>query len=136
MRSRRAVIDTNVLISAVLSPEGTASNATRYFIRQGRIIFSPETFTEFETRLWRPKFDAYITMEARKEIIHDLGAIAEWVEIGGKAQYSRDSDDDKFVETALVGRAEYLVTGDKDLLVLKSVDRVLIVSPAQCLKLL
>jgi len=53
-----AVIDTNVLISALLSPSGTAPKVSHHFGRHGRVLFSGETFGELETRLWRQKFDS------------------------------------------------------------------------------
>ncbi len=136
MKASRAVIDTNVLISALLSRSGTASQVTRFFIQQGRVLFSRETFAEFETRLWRPKFDSYISLDERKGILHDLGGIAEWIDISGQGGFSRDPDDDKFVETAINGRAHLLVSGDRDLLVLKSVEGIPVLSPADALALI
>lgn len=136
MKASRAVIDTNVLISALLSPPGTASRVTRFFIRRGRILFSRETFAEFETRLWHPKFDSYISLEERKSFLHDLGGIAVWIDISGRAGFSRDSDDDKFVETAINGRAHVLISGDRDLLVLKTIDGIPVLSPADALALI
>ena len=94
-------------------------------------MFSSETFAELETRLWRPKFDRYITLEQRKSILHDLDMIAHWVEITGQPHYSRDRDDDKFVETAIAGQAEALISGDSDLLDLGVVEGVSILSPRQ-----
>lgn len=47
--------------------------------------------------------------------------------------YSRDLDDDAFIHTALVGKAEWLISGDSDLLVLAPIEGLLILSPAQAL---
>ena len=80
MTARRAVIDTNVLISGALSPGGTAAAVTPWFIRYGRLIFSSETFAELESRLMRSKFDRYVTRAVRQDMLRDLGAVAEWVE--------------------------------------------------------
>lgn len=49
-----------------------------------------------------------------------------------KSLYSRDLDDDKFVETALLGQADVLVSGDSDLLDLGSVDGLMILSSREC----
>jgi len=108
MKAKRAVIDTNVLISAVLSPKGTAAavtryfvrQGTRYFVRQGRALFSAETFAEFETRLMRPKFDPYVTRELRLQIVRDFSVVGEWVKPTDDTGYSRDPDDDKFIPPA------------------------------------
>jgi predicted nucleic acid-binding protein len=77
MTARRAVIDTNVLISAALSPGGTAAAVTRWFIRHGRLIFSSETFAELESRLMRSKFDRYITSAIRLDVLRAEKGSAE-----------------------------------------------------------
>lgn len=143
MKVERVVIDTNVLISYALKPDGLAGNVTDFLMANSKqqtanskLLFCEETFAELETRLWRPKFDRYITLEQRKRVLHDVGMCAIWVEITGKPSYSRDPDDEKFVETALVGQADVLVSGDSDLLDLKSVDGMPILSPRACRDLL
>lgn len=130
MKAKHIVLDSNVLISAALSPSGMAANVVNYVIKHHTIVFSGETFDELQTRLWRPKFDRYITLEQRKLILHDLGAIAAWVEIHNSTRYSRDIDDDKFIATALAGNAEIIVSGDADLLVLETINNVRILQPA------
>lgn len=132
MKVKRAVIDTNVLISYALKPDGLAGQAVDFLVKTGTLVFCDETFSELETLLWRPKFDRYITPEQRKRVLHDIGMSAVWVEITGKATYSRDTDDDKFVETALLGQADVLVSGDSDLLDLIVVEGIPILSPREC----
>ncbi len=48
---------------------------------QGLTVFSEAPFAELETRIWKPKFDRYISLEARKAILHDARAATLWVEI-------------------------------------------------------
>jgi uncharacterized protein len=133
MTAKRAVIDTNVLISGSLRPGGTAAAVTRWFIRYGRLIFSTETFAELESRLMRSKFDRYVTRAVRQDVLRDLGAVAEWVELRNMGSYSRDSDDDKFIATARAGGAQILISGDADLTDLKSVAGIPILTPRECL---
>lgn len=100
-------------------------------------MFSAATFAELETRLWRPKFDSYLSMEARRAILHDLKAVAHWVEIPhdiASQRFSRDADDDKFIHTALASSATWLVTGDQDLLILGMVLGVRILTAAEALQ--
>ena len=130
MKAKPIVLDSNVLISAALSPKGMAATVVNHTIRQYKIVFCDETFDELQTRLWRPKFDRYITLEQRKRLLHDLSAIAEWVEIKNDIRYSRDIDDDKFIATALAANAEIIVSGDSDLLVLENIESVKILKPA------
>jgi len=81
MKVKSVVIDTNVLISSALSTKGVPATCVRYFILHSKIIFSDETFEEFYSRLWRPKFDRYISREKQKSILLDFSIIEEWVEI-------------------------------------------------------
>ena len=77
INNKPVVIDTNVLISAVLSPKGTPAKIVKYFVSHGKLVFSEETYEEFYSRLWRPKFDHYISREMRKAILLDFSNIAD-----------------------------------------------------------
>lgn len=136
--SLRAVIDTNVWISGLLTKTGAPAQLTRHVILMARPVFSAQTFDELQDRLWRPKFDRYVSIEQRLAFLRDVDSIAERVELDahpdltGQA-HSRDPDDDKFIHTALVGEAAVLVTGDRDLLDLGRVGELQILSPADAL---
>ena len=132
MKGDAFVLDTNVLISAALSAESAPAKVTLWVIAHARLIFAEPTFDEFRTRLWRPKFDRYLTIERRNQILHDFSAIAEWVEIQEVSPpvRSRDPDDDMFVAAAIAGSARWLVSGDKDLLDMTAPKGVTILSPA------
>jgi putative PIN family toxin of toxin-antitoxin system len=136
MRVERFVIDTNVLISAALLGGSVPAQWLNHVLRHGRLVFSDTTFAELETRLWRPKFDRYVTTEDRKSLLRDLQATAEWVPL--EAAYAgpvcRDPDDEKFIAAAIASRAAALVSGDQDLLVLNQVGDTPVVTPAQALK--
>ena len=60
----------------------------------------------------------------------DLGLSAVQVELSGTVRVCRDPDDDELLEIAVVGRADCLVTGDQDLLVLDPFQRIPILTPA------
>jgi putative PIN family toxin of toxin-antitoxin system len=79
--SCRVVIDTNVWISGALKRDSAPGQLTRLILRAGVPLFSPETFAELGSRLSKPKFDRYLGRELRQGILHDLSAVAEWVEI-------------------------------------------------------
>jgi predicted nucleic acid-binding protein len=66
----------------------------------------------------------------RRAFVADLALSALQVELSGMVRVCRDPDDDKLLETALVGRADCLVTGDRDLLVLHPFQRIPILTPA------
>jgi len=137
MRIERAVVDTNVLISAALSPRSAPAQIVDYLLQYAILVFSRETFAELETRLWRPKFDRYLDMERRRLLLHDFAAAAQWIDLPAtpRSAHSRDPDDDVFLHTALHGKAEWLVSGDKDLLELSPAEWGFeILSPAQALE--
>jgi len=124
MKIKRAVVDTNVLISAALSPMSAPAQIVGCLLQEATLVFSRETFHELETRLWRPKFDRYLNIDRRRLLLHDFAAVAQWVDlpVAPRSAYSRDPDDDVFLHTAWLGKAEWLVSGDKDLLELSSAD--------------
>lgn len=62
-------------------------------------------------------------MDHRKQFLHDVDAVAHWVNIPqeiAQRSFCRDADDDKFIHAALTSKADLLVTGDLDLLVLSA----------------
>lgn len=130
MRIERVVIDTNVLISAALSSNSVPAQIVDLLLEQATLLFSDATFHGFETRLWRPKFDRYLSVEHRRLLLHDFAAVAEWVELPTPSGL-----DDVFIHTALHGRATWLISGDRDLLELKSVPELEILPPAKALAL-
>jgi putative PIN family toxin of toxin-antitoxin system len=134
----RVVIDTNIWISAALSRDGAPARLVRQVLEHSLPVFSPATFAELETRLWRPKFDCYLSMELRRQILHDLNAAEHWVEVPPEiaaCTHCRDADDDKFIHAALAAGAAWLVSGDQDLLDAPTVPGVRILSAADALRL-
>lgn len=137
MTAERVVLDTNVLISAALRP-GSPPRAVIDTVcaADGVLIFSEASFDELRSRLLRPKFDRYVGRESRMVYLAQLKAVSEWVSTTGAKLGCRDPEDDKILETALMGDADFLVTGDRDLLVMSSFRGIPIVSPVTFLQLL
>ena len=134
----RVVVDTNVLLSAALSPNGAPAQLVDRLLAEAQIVFSEQTFAELKSRLWKPKFDRYITMERRHSLLHDFNAVALWVDVSAQiasVRYSRDATDDAFIHAAHAAGAWRLVTGDDDLLCLDPIANVdlRIVTPRQAL---
>ena len=130
MRVERVVLDTNVLISAVFSPLGKPFACLSWVLDNAILIVSPELLDELETRLARSKFSKYVDDPRRRAFVADLRLSAVQVELSGLLRACRDPDDDKLLETAVVGRADCLVTGDQDLLVLDPFQGIPILTPA------
>ena len=69
MNHKLIVIDTNILISAALSPDGTARKALEK-VYKFKIAQSHETYQELSTRIYKRKFDKYISDEERQDFLN------------------------------------------------------------------
>jgi uncharacterized protein len=135
MKVDRYVVDTNVLISASLLANSPPAQVLQHVLKHARLVFSTATFSELETRLWRPKFDRYLSIEDRKWLLRDLQGVADWVEPTARgAARCRDPADEKFIQLAVAGDAKALISGDKDLLILKALDGIPVLTPAAALR--
>ena len=133
----RLILDSNVLISAVLSSKGAPARLLDALQRPSAILlFSEATMQELTSRLMRNKFDRWVDREVRARFLAELDAVAEFVGIAGAPMGCRDRDDDMFLETALMGSADLLVSGDQDLLVLHPWQGIPVLEPARAIELL
>lgn len=130
----RLVFDTNILISHLLVPTSTPAQAVRKALHHGRIIVSDDTLDELASVISRPKFDPYISLEDRKDFFRFFGRVVEKVAIIRSIQACRDPKDDKFLELAVSGQAEAIITGDQDLLALHPFHSVQIITPGKYLR--
>lgn len=126
----RAVIDTNVLVSAVIFPNSIPRQAVRKTLRDGVVLFSDPTLNELQEVLFRPKIDRYASREDRSIFLAQLESVAEMVPEVQVVRECRDPKDDKFLEVALNGVADVIITGDADLLRMGPWRGIVIVSPA------
>lgn len=86
-------------------------------------VFSDATFAELEARIWNLQFDRHLGIQVRQGILHAARAVGHRVDISPRIvtlQSSRDAADDKFIHTALAGAALWLVTGNRNLLVIRA----------------
>jgi len=130
----RVVLDTNVVVSALLFSGRTAPLLDHW--QSGRFAFlvSGPIFEEYLKVLSYPKFNL-TEREIRGLVDQELLPFVETVRISRPPSLPRvrDPGDRKFLECAAVGRADFLVTGDTDLLVLRRIGRIPIVTPADLL---
>jgi len=135
MRVReRIVVDSNCLVSRLLLPSSVPEDAVRKAVDSGLLLVSEATMNELADVLARPKFDRYISIADRQQFLRMLARLAEFVPIVYPVRECRDREDDKFLEVALNGKAELILTGDADLLTLHPWRGVPILSPARYLK--
>jgi putative PIN family toxin of toxin-antitoxin system len=133
MTRERVVIDTNVLISGLLSTTSTPARAVEKAVTKAQLVATLETLRELIEKLHSPKFDPYVRRERRDTLLERVASLVEIVDVLQSIRASRDAKDDKFLEAAVNGRADVIVTGDKDLLDLNPFRGVAIVTPAEYL---
>jgi hypothetical protein len=134
MPTLRLVVDTNVFVSAIILPLSVPRRAVDQALDNGVLLFSAATIAELEEVLRRPKFDRYVIREERQFFLSQLASTAEFVQIIQLVRECRDPKDDKFLEVALNGRADVIVTGDADLLGIHPWRGIEVLSPAKYLK--
>ncbi|MEX1204444.1 MAG: putative toxin-antitoxin system toxin component, PIN family [Dongiaceae bacterium] len=131
MKARqRVVVDNSALVSRLLLPHSVPGRAVRKAVDEAQLLVSEATLTELADVLSRAKFHVYVTIEDRQEFLRLLGRIAEMVPIIYTIRACRDPGDDKFLELAVNGNADLIVTGDKDLLALDPFRGIAILTPA------
>jgi putative PIN family toxin of toxin-antitoxin system len=130
MARERVVLDTNVFLSGLFSNTSTPARAVERAVRVDRILVSTETLRELAEQLLSPKFDRYVPSERRLALLDRLVPNLEVVEIVQQVRASRDPKDDAFLEVAVNGTADLIVTGDRDLLALHPFRGIDILRPA------
>ena len=133
MTRERVVIDTNVLISGLLSTTSTPAQAVEKAVTKAQLVATLETLRELIKTLQSPKFDPYVPRERRDALLERVASLVEIIDVLQPIRASRDPNDDKFLDAAVNGRADVVVTGDKDLLDLNPFRGVAILTPAEYL---
>lgn len=127
----RLVLDTNVLLAAVAAP-GLCRELVRKHLHAHEIGCSPALLEEFADKLRSPfgfepaEVPLFVAYRQRVTLVAAPPL---------PSPVSRDPDDDLVLATALAAGAEVIITGDKDLLVLKSHQGIQILSPRQFLEM-
>lgn len=125
----RVVLDTNVLVSAALKQKSMPGMTALLVERRGGLLKSLATERQLFEVVARPRLASLIDPETQAWL-QKLMAAAELVTITERIAACRDPTDDKFLELAVNGRADLIVTGDGDLLALNPFREIPIVTPA------
>ncbi|BAW95786.1 PIN domain protein [[Synechococcus] sp. NIES-970] len=118
MNKLRIALDTNILVSALVFGSSNCREVVTFAKQQGTILTSIAVLTELNQVLSRKKFDRYLTQSIREDFLTSLAFESEIVSVMEKISACRDPKDNKFLELAVNGNADFLVTGDQDLLIL------------------
>ena len=108
----RVVLDTNVVISALLSPRGNEASLLRIALAGGLAFYLSEPiFVEYKTVLGRPEFK--FNRHDVANLLDDIRSFGIFVEPSVPVKASTDEPDNRFLECAVAAKAHYVVTGNK-----------------------
>ena len=128
----RIIIDTNLWISFLITKDFTKLDQI-IFLRQGILVFSQELLDEFLEVARRPKFRRFFSSTDIEEILETIDEYADFVKVQTKIELCRDAKDNFLLSLSIDGRADFLLTGDKDLLDLNKFGETTIITIADFL---
>ncbi len=111
----RIIIDTNLWISFLITKDFVKLDEI-IFAKQGTLIFSQELLDEFLAVAKRPKFKRFFATADIEEILETIEEYADFVEVQTEVAVCRDPKDNFLLSLSVDGNADFLLTGDKDLL--------------------
>jgi putative PIN family toxin of toxin-antitoxin system len=128
-KSIKAIIDTNIWISFLI---GKKLHSIKDLIssRQIIIVLSEQLLLEFKMVTKRPKLKKYFPEQKVEELIEFFKIVGQIHEPNFNNYLSRDPKDNFLLDLAVISKADFLVTGDKDLLVLNPFKKTQILNPA------
>ena len=129
MPNYRVVVDTNVIISAFLKPESLPRQVFDRILSEQTLLLSPDTTHELHQRLLDRRFDPYVTREIRLGFLQQLPTLGTYVSVTTRITACRNPRDNAFLALAVDGKADVIVTGDRDLLVLHPYEGIAIETP-------
>lgn len=121
MRKSKVILDTILWVSYLIS-----KNSVLDFLittEAMTLIFSEESLQEFVDVIQRPKFKEYFGKKEIHALLRTFNEFGEMYEVSSEIDLCRDSKDNFLLALAVDSSADYLVTGDNDLLVLDSVEQ-------------
>jgi uncharacterized protein len=127
---KRLVLDTNVILSGLLFSGSTLRRALLK-AQTCEVLGSDATLLELVEVMGRPRFDRYLERSIRQKLVAEFMNTCEVIPILNPIRACRDPKDDKFLEVAVHGRADAIVTGDRDLLDLNPFREIAILTPRE-----
>jgi putative PIN family toxin of toxin-antitoxin system len=117
-KADRIVIDTNLWISMLISKDFSYIDKSLNS-RRAILIFSQDLLDEFLEVVNRPKFLKYFSKNDINLTLKFIDKNAEFINVNSNVEICRDSKDNFLLSLAKDGDADFILTGDKDLLDLK-----------------
>lgn len=135
----RVVVDTNVFVSAMLNNRGTPARVVQAWYEGAyTLVVTDDLLFELSVTLARPRLATLISASSHeiREFVRSVEHGAEFHSVTETLAVSDDPDDDRVLEAAVAAAADYIVSGDRDLLRLGDFRGIQVVTPAQFATLL
>lgn len=126
----RIIVDTNLWISILLTQDYLKFDSL-LDDQNITLLFNEELLNELIEVSRRPKFKRYFDKEDVEELLSIINRMADFTEVTTEVNICRDPNDNFLLALAIDGKADYLITGDSDLLVIKKIDKTDIVTMAE-----
>jgi putative PIN family toxin of toxin-antitoxin system len=123
----RIIIDTNLWISFLITKNFTKLDEI-IFSKKCVLVFSKELLEEFLTVAKRPKFRRFFSSSDIEEILETIQEYAEFIEVTSKIEVCKDPKDNFLLSLSMDGSADFLLTGDNDLLMLTKFRKTAIIT--------
>lgn len=123
----RVIIDTNLWISFIISKRFDALDPIIQS-KKVRLLFSIELIEEIKATISKPKLKKFFDADSLEEMLLSFKSLIDLVPVKSKVHVCRDPNDDFLLALSKDGKANYLVTGDKDLLSLAQFGKTNIIS--------
>jgi len=123
----KLIIDTNLWVSFVISRKLNLLDPL-LFAGNARLLFSTELITEIQETITKPRLKKYFGTNALEEMLSAFESFIDLIEVESIVTICRDSKDNFLLALARDGKADYLLTGDNDLLDLKKFGKTKIIT--------
>jgi uncharacterized protein len=117
-KALKLIIDTNLWVSFIISKKQHLIDQLLYS-EEARLLFSKELIAEINQTITKPKLKKYFGTNALEEMLLAFDPFIDFIEVKSIVTLCRDEKDNFLLALAKDGDADYLLTGDKDLLDLK-----------------
>jgi len=122
MKNKNVILDTNLWISFLISKD--YSFLDNYVLKgKVKLVFSEELFSEFISIAERPKFKKYFSNSDVDKLIQTIDKYGILIKVTSEIKLCRDIKDNFLLNLAIDSNADFLVTGDKDLLEIKNIHK-------------
>ena len=125
----KIIIDTNLWVSFIISKKLNLLDSI-LFTGKARLLFNKELISEIQETITKPRLKKYFGTNALDEMLSAFEPFIDLIKVKSTVTVCRDPKDNFLLELAKDGKADYLLTGDNDLLELKKIGKTKIVKMA------